>query len=409
LILFSFGADHMSVSYVLSIKGPELTTEQKFKETLHNYKNGQCSIAELEWLMDYIRSSQSTEMMDDAITDELLEEISNGVTDTPEMRQKLSHLYAGIEKRTKVKVVQWRRWYAAAAILVITLGSVFFMYQKDKTAIENSVSINKIKPGSNRAVLTLANGRSIVLNAAKEMVVIDGDRMQYNDGSEILPKGTKTDFYTISTPKGGQYQVLLADGTKVWLNAASTLKYPSYFNGGKRVVEFEGEGYFEVVSDEQNGKKMPFIVKTPQQEIEVLGTGFNVNNYLDEKVVTTTLLHGRVNVFSKATGKQMSLKPNQQSTISASGTDMEVKDIDAETSVAWKNGYFKFDEADIWVVMRQLSRWYDIDVEVDKSVPALNFSGKIKRSESFKSLLDQLSYFGVRFEVKGRKVFVEKK
>jgi transmembrane sensor len=241
------------------------------------------------------------------------------------------------------------------------------------------------------------------------MVVIDGDRMQYNDGSEILPKGTKTDFYTISTPKGGQYQVLLADGTKVWLNAASTLKYPSSFNGGKRVVEFEGEGYFEVVSDEQNGKKMPFIVKTPQQEIEVLGTGFNVNNYLDEKVVTTTLLHGRVNVFSKATGKQMSLKPNQQSTISASGTDMEVKDIDAETSVAWKNGYFKFDEADIWVVMRQLSRWYDIDVEVDKSVPALNFSGKIKRSESFKSLLDQLSYFGVRFEVKGRKVFVEKK
>lgn len=409
MILFSFGADHMSDSNVLYIKEPELTTEQKFKETLHNYKNGQCSIAELEWLMDYIRTSQSTEMMDEVITNELLEEISNVITDTPEMAQKLSHLYKGIEKRTKVKVVQWRKWYAAAAILLITLGSVFFIYQKDRTAIENSASINKIKPGTNRAVLTLANGRSIVLNAAKEMVVIDGDRMQYNDGSEILPKGTKADYYTISTPKGGQYQILLADGTKVWLNAASTLKYPSSFNGDKRVVEFEGEGYFEVVSEEKNGKRKPFVVKTHQQEIEVLGTGFNVNNYLDEKIVTTTLLHGRVNVFSKATGKQMLLKPDQQSIISTYGTEMEVRDIDAETSVAWKNGYFKFDGADIWVVMRQLSRWYDIDVEVAKSVPALNFSGKIKRSDSFKSLLDQLSYFGVRFEVRGRKVFVEKK
>jgi len=285
----------------------------------------------------------------------------------------------------------WLRISAAAAIiLIVATGAIFLLKQNNRqVAISNMKDsvVNDVPPGGNKAILTLADGSKIVLDSAANgtlaqqggiKVVKAGAQLSYNDHNT----STEMLYNTISTPRGGQYQLVLADGSKVWLNAASSLKYPNAFTGDNRTVELTGEGYFEVA---QNAKK-PFHVKVNDMDVTVLGTHFNVNSYSDETSIKTTLLEGKVMV--KNASDKVILDPGQQADLS--GSKMLVnKNVNTDDVMAWKNGYFSFKDADLKTVMRQLSRWYNIEVVYEANNDE-TFSGKIDRKLSLKDLLDGL-------------------
>ena len=305
----------------------------------------------------------------------------------------------------------WFRRIAAAAVVLLVISFGVVRYFSPHQAVQQLThnQIQDIPPGSNKATLTLGNGNKIILSAAK-----DG-RLAMEGGAEInkaadgrlvyksaLASGPDTVLNTMSTPVGGQYNLMLADGTKVWLNASSSIRYPTVFNDTSRQVEVTGEAYFEVA---HNAGK-PFKVLSNGQQVEVLGTHFNVNAYEDEGVVTTTLLQGRVRV-TNPTGVQI-LTPGQQTVVYAGGKGVIrlVKDADTDEAVAWKEGYFQFNQADVHQVMRQLSRWYDIRVSYRNPASTRQFQGAIQRDLRFSQVLRILEKSNMHFTVNGKEVVV---
>lgn len=304
---------------------------------------------------------------------------------------------------------------AAAAILVfISIGLYFYNKQANdnniKVAIKQSHDIN---PGGHKAILTLANGKKVILSdqktgqlATQNSITINKEKdglLIYDASGSIIHSGSdEIAFNTIETPRGGQYQIILPDGSKAWLNAASSIRFPVMFKGNERKVEITGEVYFEV----SHNKKMPFRVVSSDQVIEVLGTHFNINAYDDELVSKTTLLEGSVKVYSANLRESRLLYPGQQSVVSQSG--IKVQRADIEEATAWKNGYFKFTRVNIQTLMRQISRWYDVDVEYEGSIPDDEFVGKIKRSEKVSEVLRILKLGKVDFRLEGRKIIVGK-
>lgn len=309
------------------------------------------------------------------------------------------------------------KWLAIAAVFVVisSLTILFFNNESPKEQIANvnpKPVKNTIVPGSNNAVLTLANGNQISLNdkengvlASQSGVIITKNKdgqLQYQIKADA-PAGINT----ISTPRGGQYQLILVDGTKVWLNAASSITFPTQFNGSERKVEIIGEAYFEVA---KNANK-PFKVKSKNQVIEVLGTHFNVNTYDDEAADKTTLLEGSVSVSKIANGKVQTatskiLKPGQQATVSANQSQILVAIADEDEAIAWKNGYFKFNKADIQTIMRQVSRWYNVEVEFKGEMNKDLFVGKINRSEHVEEVLSILERSKINVAIKGRTIII---
>src|SRR5690606_18203557 len=197
----------------------------------------------------------------------------------------------------------------------------------------------------------------------------------------------------LSTPKGGTYQIVLPDGTKVWLNAASTLKYPSRFDGGERVIELSGEAYFAVAKD----VKKPFKVVSNGQEIQVLGTEFNISAYVDEAEMKTTLVAGAVQIFNRQSSIVNRLEPGEQSIIRGAFTD--IQKVETERYTAWKNGYFYFKQTPFAEIMRQLARWYDIDVIYKGSIPKETFSGVMDRNLTLNDVLKLLNVFSVQVQI----------
>jgi ferric-dicitrate binding protein FerR (iron transport regulator) len=207
---------------------------------------------------------------------------------------------------------------------------------------------------------------------------------------------------TITTPRGGQYQVVLPDGSKVWLNAASSIEFPTSFTGNTRNVSITGEAYFEVA---KNAAK-PFLVKTNRAVIEVLGTHFNVMAYDDEAEMKTTLLEGAVKVKSGSTSNY--LRHGQQAVLNATGQTRVLDDVDVDDATAWKNGIFQFNDAGIEVIMRQASRWYDVNVSYEGQIPVKQFTGRISRKVKASELLNMLAYTGVKFRIEGKNIIVTK-
>jgi transmembrane sensor len=270
-----------------------------------------------------------------------------------------------------------------------------------------------ILPGGNKAVLTLADGKQITLDEAGNGKLAEqsgitvtktknGQLVYTASPSAVTAKGPAMNM--IATPKGGQYQVNLPDGTKVWLNAASSLRYPTAFTAGVRQVSLTGEAYFEVAKVRP---EMPFKVLTTTQTVEVLGTHFNVNSYTDEPAIKTTLLEGAVKVISpSAAVKELILKPGQQSVLR--GDRLNVADVNEEEVIAWKNGMFRFRDADLQTVMRSVARWYDVQVNYEGTLPVRQFSGEIHRNINLSEVLDILSFFKVHFRVDGKTIIVTK-
>lgn len=282
-------------------------------------------------------------------------------------------------------------------------------------AVQEKPGMQKeLQPGGDRAVLTLADGQQIVLDQAKSGALSEQDNVKViktGEGqlaySALNIKSEELQYNTVSTPRGGQYQVVLSDGTKVWLNAASSLRFPVSFPGGQRRVELEGEGYFEV----SHRAGQPFLVQANGTEVRVLGTHFNINAYNDEAGVKTTLMEGSVEV-SRADMTTI-LRPGQQATTENSNTGssegINIREVDVDAVIAWKNGRFVFKGENIHAVMRQLARWYDAEISYGENLTNEEFVGVINRSRYGKisDILDMLEKTRtVSFEVRGNHIKV---
>ena len=323
------------------------------------------------------------------------------------------------------------RWAVAASVLIVSSFTAWLFLKspsgEGKTASSQTVSSVKrsdIAPGGNKATLTLADGSIISLDEAAKGVLANQNGVavaKAKEGEVVYqprPAGdreTEIAYNTITIPRGGQYQLVLPDGSKVWLNSASSIRFPTVFPKGERRVQLKGEAYFEVakrnrISKGDKSNRLPFVVETPDQEVEVLGTHFNVNAYEDEGETRTTLLEGSVRVrLAGSTESPVSsrlLTPGQQSVLRASARSIQVSEADLEKAVAWKNGYFKFDRENLPSIMRQVSRWYDVDIEYRGEVPQDEFVGKIKRTSYVSDVLRVLKLSNVDCRLEGRKIIV---
>ncbi|WP_316817397.1 FecR family protein [Pedobacter nyackensis] len=310
-------------------------------------------------------------------------------------------------------IVKWRNWASAAAIILVTGLGVVFYKKRNSTGLSFSMVTIKdkdISPGSKRATLTLSDGKKINLSDAKTGVVIDINKLSYDDGTAISStlsnKKEPIGNLSVSTPRGGTYQIVLPDGSKVWLNAASDLKFPNSFHSlATRTVKLTGEAYFEV-SKNQN---QPFIVETDQQNVKVLGTHFNINSYRDQKNTKTTLLEGSVQVATKTPKniQEVILSPNQQSVLT--GSTIHIQNANVKEAIAWKNGYFIFNGENLETIMQEISRWYDVQVIFEDNVQTVSFIGVISNSKNLSAVLQAIAETGnVHFRIEGRSVIVMK-
>lgn len=350
---------------------------EEAKQLLIKYRAGKCTDAEKTLIESSFLHYNEHEI---DLSDERIEEIGE-------------HIYAELpisQKDDKIKNL----WSSIAAIAAITLLSIGSWHLFDKINLPTKQEIvADVEPGSNKAIITLANGATIKLNGGKNGVVINSKELAYLDGTAVNETNKSAGKQILSTPNGGQYHIVLSDGTKVWLNASSSLTYAVSFDGAKqRIVELSGEAYFEVA----HNSKQPFYVKTANQTVEVLGTHFNINSYNDDGNTITTLLEGAVKVSSASSQKAI-LKPNQQSVVTSN--NIKVKTADLETDMAWKNGRIEFKDADIQTIMKQVSRWYDVEVEYSGKISVRKFNGSISRASNLSVLLKILAYSDIRFTI----------
>jgi transmembrane sensor len=304
-------------------------------------------------------------------------------------------------------------WAAAAVLLLVATASLFIIGKRSSTSTIGGTHItmpqNDVMPGTSGAILKLDDGSSIVLdNASNGNLVQQGNTLVVKSGAAISyvgkdgQKENQVHYNTVETPRGRQYQLVLQDGTKVWLNAASSIKFPVAFVGNVRNVEITGEAYFEVAKN----REKPFHVLCNGSRIEVLGTHFNVNAYTDEETMNTTLLEGSVRVVKGSSEK--TIKPGEQAQISSDGNLRTALNVNVDEVVAWKNNAFLFDNTDVKKLMRQLSRWYNVDV-VFKGVTEepLSFNGSISRTSNLSIVLKMLESTGdVKFTIEGNKLIV---
>lgn len=399
---------------------------EQFIKILEKYQAGNASKEEVDFLNAYYEAfglrADYTSGLEEGKRGLLKGDLKNTVDESIAAYQSV-RVNAG--KRTVYK------WSISAAIILICAGLGFFYYpQKNNSQQIANHSINQksiavakdenvakadILPGGSKAVLTLANGQKISLKDVNNGMLAEQANVQITkiaDGQlvySISPNqqeshNLKDQYNTIETPKGGRYQLQLPDGTKVWLNSASKLTYPSSFSSHKnRKVELNGEAYFEVAKD----RARPFLVKTILQEVEVLGTHFNISSYEDEPAVKTTLLEGSVKVTG-VNGKDKILKPGQQSTLTIN--DIIVENVNkGQLTLALKNDQFVFDSDDIQHVMRMISRWYNVDVEYKGEITDSKFGGSISKFENISEVLKSLESTGrVKFKIEGRRVLVSK-
>ena len=312
----------------------------------------------------------------------------------------------------KVKTI-WPRIVAAASILLfLSLGGYFILNKKPTQQIVKNQK-QEIIPGTNKATLTLANGQKIILTRGLNgrlaqqgstlVQVNSSNSITYTSSSANSSLATQVQFNTLSTVRGEQspYPLVLADGTRVWLNAESSITFPTSFSGKERVVKITGEAYFEVVHNALH----PFKVKVRNQTIEDLGTQFNINAYPDESVMKTTLINGKVKISA---GSQVAvLKPGFQAVVSPSGSSVVVQAADLDQVMAWKNGNFEFEGTPLKDIMRQISRWYDVDISYTGTIENVEFGGLISRSKNINEILSMLETTkSVHFKLEGRRILV---
>jgi len=281
--------------------------------------------------------------------------------------------------------------FVAAACMIIALGGVWY-YSQVNRSIPSEIQLSQVDrlPAQNRATVTFSDGRQFQLNEHESQVHMDKKGVHYNDGSAVA-ETQSAQFATIETPRGGVYDVILPDGTRVKLNAATTLRYPTVFATDKREVRVDGEAYFEVAKR----KNQPFIVETANQQVSVLGTHFNVNTYGNKSEMKTTLLEGKVQVKELTSGKHLILLPGYQSFVNKGKLTSRAVDVNQE--MAWIHGRFNFDGKSLYEVMDELSRWYNVDIEYRGEMPDVEFFGGTYRTSKLSTILNILKDQNLRY------------
>ena len=371
--------------------------DQEIKKLLKKYLDGNCSEKEIALLESWYLNFERQDLA--GLTTRQLQEIQDSLP---------PHAVSTVKT-----IRMWPRFAAAVAILLFSGLGFFFLRRGplNKTYVKEGNAV--ITPGSNIAMLTLADGRKILLNNAKVgLLANQGNlRLQKTGNGQLvynlngIPEANANQgFNTIATPNGGEYQVILPDGSKVWLNAASSLTYPVNFGGAERKVTLTGEAYFEIAKN----RHAPFKVVSNRQTVEVLGTHFDINSYADEPSVKTTLLEGSVKVATEK-NTNARLKPGQQSNYLVSTADLTIQTTDTTAAIAWKNGRFKFNNENIAVIMRKISRWYNVDVIYQGDLKKEDFAGGISRYDDVTKVLDMLqSTNTIHFKIEGRRIIVMK-
>ncbi|TAN17262.1 MAG: FecR family protein [Chitinophagaceae bacterium] len=413
--------------------------QERLSYLLKQYKDGSLTEKETEELKTFCSPGQEPELLDwiqqrmetqrssrDNIPAAELQALTAKILslDKPGIREERVKATA-VRRMRHSKIVRW-----AAAVILLLIGASVYYYTVKRTdegkAPKISATGNDVAPGSNKAILTLANGSKVLLDSVSNGIVtsqgnskvikVANGMIAYNNSQRTthrLPL-TTVSYNTLTTPRGGQYQLKLPDGTKVWLNAASSITFPTAFTGNERKVKVTGETYFEVAKD----PSQPFIVYYPSpigggQEgaVQVLGTYFNINAYNDEPAMKVTLLAGKIKILSNVEGGQSSvIRPDEQVQVNRDGSMTVNTEVDTSETVAWKNGKFKFDNTSLTELMRQLSRWYNVTViytgDVKENTGKYAFVGEIKRDSDLSLVLKLLELGGVHFKIDGRKLIV---
>lgn len=393
-----------------------------YENLLKRYLENSCNSEEFNELMDFLEKDASNRIILEQLQEQYdysSYESNENTPITPEQSDRIRKVLMQKISSSSVIPLYRRSWLymaaAVASIILISIGSYLNMPKKFsgkdgivKTSNNWNRYKNDVLPGGNKAILKLADGSMVVLDDAKngvltqqgatKVIKLDG-KLSYNPGHKTAHEIV---YNTISTPRGGQYEIGLPDGSHVWLNASSTLRFPTAFAGKERRVEITGEAYFEIAKS----KTMPFIVSVNSSEIRVMGTHFNVMAYSEEAAIKTTLLEGSVKFIN---GKDSSfLKPGQQSQLFKGRPIQVVNNADIEEVIAWKNGMFNFWSADLETVLKQLSRWYDVDIEYRNKTFKGLFVGEMPRSSKLSDVLKALELTGnLHFGIEGKKIIVE--
>ena len=426
-----------------------------FAELFDKYVNDACSPEEVDQLMAMLEDDNQELATKERLREYMLKDLPEGYSD-PALKEQLEQRFQQITQYIKTDTAGntatvvitphagfWWRLSVAAVILLMLSAGIWYWLRPDVTQpiqVTQKHSSDDIAPGSNKATLQLADGRLISLDSTANstlsrqgIAVVNNEngKLIYHTTTDSLGNRQSVPYNKLSTPAGGQYQLLLPDGTQVWLNASSSIQFPVAFTGSERRVTVSGEVYFEVKHQavslptsregKGGGRKIPFIVQVQKssgivQEVEVLGTHFNINAYEDEETVKTTLLEGSVKVKPEIGGQKSDvgsqkteiLKPGQQAQLSVENNNITIdKNANTTQVMAWKNGLFVFDGVDLKTVLRQLARWYDVEITFEKGAPVSElFNGAMQNNLSLNQMIKGLDGMGVHVKKEGKKLLV---
>lgn len=396
-----------------------LPSNDRFQYLFSRYTTNQCTQDELQELFEHLRKMNEEDLH--PFMDVLYSNISPGVAaekiSWDELYEKITG--SGPATGTIRKIFPYRRMAVAAAVLLVAAAGIYLFFPKSNdNALPPSVaSSNDIPPGQDLAVLTLADGTRITLDSSSNgniarqggIRIIKESDGKLNYQVQQGDAASASMINMLSTPRGGQYRLTLPDGSKVWLNAASSIRYPAAFSNTQRSVEITGEAYFEIASN----PNLPFKVKTPAGEINVLGTSFNVNAYSNEPVVSTTLISGKVSLSTNNLQQPIVLKPGQQATYphpmeeQVKSRKIEIRSIDTAPVIAWTRNSFMFTNTSLAVAMRQIERWYNVEVTIKGDIGREGIMANLSRDMPISKLMHKLSLTGhLHFSIEGKKITV---
>lgn len=376
-----------------------MNQETFYQELIERYVAGSASAKEVDLLLHLMDDEDFCRILDKTMDQHLVQNL-----------QKAKNTQAINIQRKKYRSVG----IAASLLLMVSLSAYFFLTKNKEVEIENKMAVveNAIHPIENKAVLTLADGKKIILTEHNNGVLAKEAGMavyKSKDGVLVYKMSPSSStskaiaYNTISTPRGGQYQIVLEDGSKIWLNAASAITFPTVFGPKERKIEISGEVYCEISKD----AKRPFRVGFGKQVVEVLGTHFNINAYSDEAATKTTLLEGSIKLINTTTSQSNLLVPGEQGKMEKADNQLKITRVNTENIVSWKEGYLIFQQEPLESIMRKVSRWYNVDVVYENGIPQKKFGGRISKFDNIQQLLDVLSATGsVKFKTQGRRVTV---
>ena len=385
------------------------------------YLRNECTAEEIKTLLNYFGEEQENASLKAHILEQLRAAAPKNFEQRPEVISAFHQSDQYLQKTLFPKTVNrnsftrnYSRYLVAASITAAILCATYFFSQRYHQQHTKQLNLAiDVQPGSNKAILTLADGSTVTLDASGHQAILQQKGIQISKTKygtlvyEVAQSNSSTaipaNYNELRTPAGAQYEVILPDGTRVWLNAASSLRYPVVFSTNERRVKLSGEGYFEVSKVLKGTKRIPFYVETSSQEVQVLGTEFNISAYEDDQEVKTTLLSGKVNVSDRIGNYHKALSPGEQAVLTA-GNGFKVLKVNAENAAAWKDGNFLFEDIYLKDILKQFSRWYQVEVDYT-GLPETRYNILIPRNESLLSVLHMLEKTGnIKFQFKNNTI-----